>query len=878
MSVMRSLVILFAIVLLLTAAVQGHITTVMEPAGQLFYPSDDKRAAVSIDPPASPGDMNATATLYDPCGTQVGSLGPVLLKTANGYTNSLMLTESLGYYRMVVRVEEVGNPANYSEAETEFGIIPANESLGQKDYSSPFGVICHWGTDTAYETIKRLGIEWVRQDAADLVFDQRFVDKALAHNVCYMAVCKKYEGLPTALFAPTLASDPDFPRSGPGSWDYSEPVAFYRSMAANYGYGIDAYDLMNEPWNGQWDEVLGGGWNGGPWLETFADYGRQVAQAIHSKDPTSLIIWPENDLRFYDDFYPHGLAENNNVIGDHPYNVDPRNPWPEDQDIIAYHRDSWFHFVNNNHLPWRYWASEVGYSSFQNADPQAPRGRSNTLPQQAEMLVRMMVLQLYWGVEKIFWYDLYNDGPDPYEMENNFGLMRAGPKPAGVAYAYLIHKIKGWKRIARCHIGSGEQVHAYAWKQPSTGNLTMIAWIRDGSMSRTIPVSSTISQVTVTDIYGRSFIHNVQNKEIAVTLSSSPVYIDGLTEEDIAAFIHENDIVADAAGDFSITNGNPNGPWTYGQITTNINSQYTLIKYNTGTTVNVTTADGDIMPLKVWRSGSAADPGVHYNPNDDPIYTSDPFGSFWPPHTFSFHPGGTGQYSAVRWTAPAAGVYDISAIFRYGYLGGTSTYAYVVRNGSKTSQQNLFSGEVDAKNVGPFQTIYADELTLNAGETIDFAVNYGYDYEFSCDLTLADIVIRKKGAYPLEQVALTTGTNQEIVNTITPAPGTHTYYQGWQVKLTANPFAACGADYVFTQWVGLDIQAAYLDTTSVLMAGNKTITADFMDLCGGTGDCGKFLAGDLNKDCFVDISDLVSFCDSWLNCADPYNPECTTAP
>jgi len=453
--------------------------------------------------------------------------------------------------------------------------------------------------------------------------------------------------------------------------------------------------------------------------------------------------------------------------------------------------------------------------------------------------------------------------------------MRTGPKPAAVAYACLIHKFKGWERIARCQFGGGEQVHAYAWKQPATGNLTMIAWIRDGSMSCTIPVSSAIAQVTLTDIYGRSTSVAVQNHEIAIPLGLSPVYLDGLTEQDIAAFIHGEDVVADVAKDFSITNGNPNGPWTYGQITTNINSQYTLTKYNTGITVNITTANGGTMPLKVWRSGSTSDPGVHYNPNDDPIYTSDPFGSFWPPHTFSFHPGGTGQYSTVRWTAPAAGTYDISAIFRYGYLGGTSTYAYVVRNGSKTSHQNLFSGEVDAKNDGPFQTIYAGELTLNAGETIDFAVNYGYDYEFSCDLTLADIVITKKGTYPLEQVALTTGTNEEIVNTITPAPGTFNYYKGWQVKLTANPLAACGAEYVFTQWAGPDIQAYYLDTTSVPMDGNKTVTADYMDICGGTGDCGKFLPSDLNKDCYVDINDLISFCDSWLNCADPYNPECT---
>ena len=70
-------------------------------------------------------------------------------------------------------------------------------------------------------------------------------------------------------------------------------------------------------------------------------------------------------------------------------------------------------------------AGEVGFSSFRLTDKTPTRFYAPyTEAMQAAMLVRMFVLQLSAGVDKIFWYDFLNDGWETHNPEHNFGLIR----------------------------------------------------------------------------------------------------------------------------------------------------------------------------------------------------------------------------------------------------------------------------------------------------------------------------------------------------------------------------------------------------------------------------------------------------------------------
>ena len=65
--------------------------------------------------------------------------------------------------------------------------------------------------------------------------------------------------------------------------------------------------------------------------------------------------------------------------------------------------------------------------------------------------------------------------------------------------------------------------------------------------------------------------------------------------------------------------------------------------------------------LDIWHSPAGREPWATLNPSAQPVET--PFSFTWPPRQVALHPGPQGEYSVVRWTAPAADRYRIAATF-----------------------------------------------------------------------------------------------------------------------------------------------------------------------------------------------------------------------
>lgn len=85
------------------------------------------------------------------------------------------------------------------------------------------------------------------------------------------------------------------------------------------------------------------------------------------------------------------------------------------------------------------WITEIGW-------PSSPASDGLSEPGQAGNLVRSFLLsRRYDAVEVMFWYDLVDDGIDPSDKENNFGMLRAdlSPKPAFVAAGVLARTLGG---------------------------------------------------------------------------------------------------------------------------------------------------------------------------------------------------------------------------------------------------------------------------------------------------------------------------------------------------------------------------------------------------------------------------------------------------
>lgn len=175
-------------------------------------------------------------------------------------------------------------------------------------------------------------------------------------------------------------------------------------------------------------------------------------------------------------------------------------------------------------------------------------------------------------------------------------------------------------------------------------------------------------------------------------------------------------LVCDLATEFS-TNSNPNGLWSYGYSTT------------LGGPMTLHASRGFDAGIEIWYTDLWLNqPSVSHNPTAGWV-TNNTGTIALQPGQLSFHPGPNGEYGLIRFTAPTNGDYQIVAAFSGADTHGTTTDVFLMQNGSP-----FFGGLVNGFGAGSgpaFQT----NLTLRAGDHLDFAVRYGSNQEFSYDST-----------------------------------------------------------------------------------------------------------------------------------------------
>ena len=116
----------------------------------------------------------------------------------------------------------------------------------------------------------------------------------------------------------------------------------------------------------------------------------------------------------------------------------------------------------------------------------------------------------------------------------------------------------------------------------------------------------------------------------------------------------------DLAADFPGT-ANPNGPWTYGWAATLAGSLtvYPKLEKNAVGPIWNDPANNSLGTPSAWKNNSS---GILYGV---------------PVGMVSLHPGQAGEYSVVRFKAPAAGTYSASVKFFSGDTGETDAKVYV---------------------------------------------------------------------------------------------------------------------------------------------------------------------------------------------------------
>jgi len=126
-------------------------------------------------------------------------------------------------------------------------------------------------------------------------------------------------------------------------------------------------------------------------------------------------------------------------------------------------------------------------------------------------------------------------------------------------------------------------------------------------------------------------------------------------------------------------------------------------------------AIGQVSGLRIWPKDSPCEPWVARNITRDTIRA---LGITWPAGHLAAHPGPAGEYSVVRFIAPADGRVRVEATFT-GLAQRATTDVHVLHN-----DRVVWAGGINIDGAGN-EARHAGDLTLAAGDRVDLVVGFG---------------------------------------------------------------------------------------------------------------------------------------------------------
>jgi hypothetical protein len=220
-----------------------------------------------------------------------------------------------------------------------------------------------------------------------------------------------------------------------------------------WGEDTAAFMLSNEPGNFAWRNHYGGTYFGGAWVERYALFAEAVAEAVKAKHPGAFLVnavqveqmamaqfqiaKPEVDaLCVHHYTFKHGLPPEYN-----PRTLDPKlktfatSDSEFERSMSDYLRQGQL-VLDNPDL--QLWMTETGIPSASGRTFEPDSLESMSTTQQAKTIARMLMMG-FTSVAKTFVYALADQGHDPKQDIDNYGLVTDAiqPKPAYFAMARI---------------------------------------------------------------------------------------------------------------------------------------------------------------------------------------------------------------------------------------------------------------------------------------------------------------------------------------------------------------------------------------------------------------------------------------------------------
>ena len=373
------------------------------------------------------------------------------------------------------------------------GALPAGVGMAPvaaQAVASPFGVNSH--VATRYGVYKRQhvpldmiaghNVSWIREefrwdviqpapDRWDWGFNDEMVEQATGRGLSILGLLAYGVG---------WASPGSGARGRQLAWTLPGDLDAYRAyvytVVSRYRGKVRAWEVWNEPNHPAF-------WHPQPNAGEYATLLRVAAGAIRDADPGAKVVLggvSGSDIAYLEQVVAAAGWNAFDILAAHPY-VAPKSP--ERGHLANGEIAKLRAFVSRHGADKPIWLTEIGW-------PTSTPGRWGVgdLGTQADYLVRgMIAASTTPGVERVFWYNWRDDGDDPGNDENKFGLVSsdwATPKPAATALRTLTQRLDNATFVQRLDLMAGNRAvlndfegdqQWHAWGDGATGGVELSA-------------------------------------------------------------------------------------------------------------------------------------------------------------------------------------------------------------------------------------------------------------------------------------------------------------------------------------------------------------------------------------------------------------------
>ncbi|MBC7326590.1 cellulase family glycosylhydrolase [bacterium] len=393
--------------------------------------------------------------------------------------------------------------------------------------NSPFGMGIYFGNRYSPDEMKKagkmaqdIGVKWSREefswgviqperDKWDFSRYDMAVDTAYENGISLFGLldyCATW-----ASTAPEGAERPWFWLPRLEDWQ-----KYVKTTVNRYKDKIKYWEIWNEP-------NIPTFWQPKPNPDEYFSLLQASYTTIKQVDPTAKVIGvcsAGTDFDFIEAVLNKGGGKYMDIISVHPYR------WPSTPEETGFLAE----MLKLRSTLQRYglnipiWITEVGW-------PTHDKGVSEDV--QARMLVRTYVIAIGSKlVDKVFWYDYRDDGNNPSDPEQNFGIIRRDftSKKAYNAYKVMTKLLEGKTPEGKVDLWD-DNLWGFAFAKGNT--LTLVLWA--AKEEGTVNLLTKAKKVKVYDMLGKVKEISPKEGKLLLNLSEEPIYVEGLEKAEVGS-------------------------------------------------------------------------------------------------------------------------------------------------------------------------------------------------------------------------------------------------------------------------------------------------------------------------------------------------------